>query len=176
MRKKTRPNSPGFTVIEILIVLAIAGLILLLVFLIVPALQRSARNTRRKHDAAYIADARQQHDLDGPSSSTAPNSIRTCAPPITDGSICSYIVPILSYYDPSNVTIVYNNNLTPGLPTVVTDPEKIMTVTHLVCDPTTTSGTPVGAKQLDTVILFATESGGSVASQCIQTNVFNNDS
>lgn len=45
-------NNSGFTIIEVLIVLAIAGLILLIVFLAVPALQRSARNTQRKNDVA----------------------------------------------------------------------------------------------------------------------------
>jgi prepilin-type N-terminal cleavage/methylation domain-containing protein len=35
----------GFTIIEVMIVLAIAGLILLIVFLAVPALEREARNT-----------------------------------------------------------------------------------------------------------------------------------
>ena len=44
----------GFTIIEVLIVLAIAGLILLVVFLAVPALQRNARNTTRKSDVAAI--------------------------------------------------------------------------------------------------------------------------
>lgn len=44
----------GFTIIEVLIVLAIAGLILLVVFLAVPALQRNARNTQRKEDVASI--------------------------------------------------------------------------------------------------------------------------
>ncbi len=42
----------GFTIIEVMIVLAIAGLIMLIVFLAVPALQRSSRNTQRKNDAA----------------------------------------------------------------------------------------------------------------------------
>ncbi|HSX35892.1 MAG TPA: type II secretion system protein [Patescibacteria group bacterium] len=47
-----KPKEQGFTIIEVLIVLAIAGLILLIVFLAVPALQRNARNTERKNDAA----------------------------------------------------------------------------------------------------------------------------
>jgi prepilin-type N-terminal cleavage/methylation domain-containing protein len=47
----------GFTIIEVLIVLAIAALILLIVFLAVPALQRNARNTQRKSDAANIGSA-----------------------------------------------------------------------------------------------------------------------
>jgi prepilin-type N-terminal cleavage/methylation domain-containing protein len=47
----------GFTIIEVMIVLAIAGLIMLIVFLAVPALQRTARNTSRKNDASAIAGA-----------------------------------------------------------------------------------------------------------------------
>ncbi|MGH7234275.1 MAG: type II secretion system protein [Candidatus Saccharimonadales bacterium] len=43
-------NRKGFTIIEIMIVLAIAGLIMLIVFLAVPALQRTSRNTSRKND------------------------------------------------------------------------------------------------------------------------------
>jgi prepilin-type N-terminal cleavage/methylation domain-containing protein len=47
----------GFTIIEVLIVLAIAGLIMLIVFLAVPALQRNSRNTQRQADASKIASA-----------------------------------------------------------------------------------------------------------------------
>ena len=54
--KKT-DNNKGFTIIEVMIVLAIAGLILLIVFLAVPALQRSSRNTARKSDAGHIGTA-----------------------------------------------------------------------------------------------------------------------
>ncbi len=48
-------RSQGFTIIEVMIVLAIAGLILLIVFLAVPALQRNARNVTRKNDIAGIS-------------------------------------------------------------------------------------------------------------------------
>jgi prepilin-type N-terminal cleavage/methylation domain-containing protein len=41
----------GFTIIEVLVVLAIAGLIMVVVFLAVPNLQRSQRNNARKSDA-----------------------------------------------------------------------------------------------------------------------------
>lgn len=54
---KQHKKSEGFTIIEVLIVLAIAGLILLIVFLAVPALERTARNTQRKNDAAAIGGA-----------------------------------------------------------------------------------------------------------------------
>ncbi len=47
-------NQKGFTIIEVLIVLAIAGLILLIVFLAVPALQRNSRNTQSRNAAAAV--------------------------------------------------------------------------------------------------------------------------
>lgn len=42
----------GFTIIEVVLVLAIAGLIFLMVFLALPALQRSQRDTQRKTDVS----------------------------------------------------------------------------------------------------------------------------
>ncbi len=56
MFKKLKSNR-GFTIIEVLIVLAIAGLIMLIVFLAVPALQRNQRNTARTDEAARVAAA-----------------------------------------------------------------------------------------------------------------------
>lgn len=50
-------SSEGFTIIEVMIVLAIAGLIILIVLLAVPALQRNGRNTAIKNDASAIAAA-----------------------------------------------------------------------------------------------------------------------
>ena len=57
MTTKLRKRSEGFTIIEVLIVLAIAGLILLIVFLAVPAMQRNSRNTQRRNDAAGLLGA-----------------------------------------------------------------------------------------------------------------------
>lgn len=57
MNKILRKKEEGFTIIEVLIVLAIAGLIMLIVFLAVPALQRNSRNTQRTNDVARMAAA-----------------------------------------------------------------------------------------------------------------------
>src|SRR3954468_16752581 len=54
MLKKLRTNNKGFTIIEVMIVLAIAGLIILIVLLAVPALQRNGRNTAIKNDASAV--------------------------------------------------------------------------------------------------------------------------
>lgn len=50
-------NKKGFTIIEVVLVLAIAGLIFLMVFLALPTLQRSQRDTFRKQQANMIRDA-----------------------------------------------------------------------------------------------------------------------
>ena len=45
----------GFTIIEVVLVLAIAGLIFLMVFIALPALQSSQRDTARKNDVSAVA-------------------------------------------------------------------------------------------------------------------------
>ncbi len=47
----------GFTIIEVVIVLAVAGLILAIVLIAVPALERNAVNAARKADAGRLAAA-----------------------------------------------------------------------------------------------------------------------
>ena len=54
-------NKPGFTIIEVVLVLAIAGLIFLMVFIALPALQRSQRDTQRRNDMARVATALTQY-------------------------------------------------------------------------------------------------------------------
>lgn len=47
----------GFTIIEVVLVLAIAALIFLMVFIALPALQRGQRDTGRKQDVNAVASA-----------------------------------------------------------------------------------------------------------------------
>lgn len=54
--KKGDFNLKGFTIIEVSLVLAIAGLIFLMMFIALPALQRQQRDTARKEDiTAFIS-------------------------------------------------------------------------------------------------------------------------
>ena len=53
-------HKQGFTIIEVVLVLAIAGLIFLMVFIALPALQRSQRDTQRKNDMSRILAATEQ--------------------------------------------------------------------------------------------------------------------
>jgi prepilin-type N-terminal cleavage/methylation domain-containing protein len=61
MFTKLKKQNEGFTIIEVLIVLAIAGLIMLIVFLAVPALQRNSRNTQRRNDVQAILGSFQEY-------------------------------------------------------------------------------------------------------------------
>ncbi|MCJ1965582.1 type II secretion system protein [Candidatus Nanosynbacter sp. TM7-053] len=52
-----KDNKKGFTIIEVVLVLAIAGLIFAMVFIALPALKRSQRDQSRKNDASVVASA-----------------------------------------------------------------------------------------------------------------------
>ena len=53
----TKIKNKGFTIIEVVLVLAIAGLIFMMVFVALPALQRSQRDTQRKNDLSRLNTA-----------------------------------------------------------------------------------------------------------------------
>lgn len=50
-------NIKGFTIIEVVLVLAIAGLIFLMVFIALPSLQQGQRNSARKSEASTVISA-----------------------------------------------------------------------------------------------------------------------
>ena len=84
MYKQLKKNQ-GFTIIEVMIVLAIAGLILLIVFLAVPALQRNARNTSMKNDASSLAGA--VSEFESNNSGTPPTGVtNTAGAPVITGA------------------------------------------------------------------------------------------
>ena len=53
-KQQLSQTKAGFTIIEVVLVLAIAGLIFLMVFVALPALQRSQRDTARRNDLARV--------------------------------------------------------------------------------------------------------------------------
>ena len=81
MTKANINSKKGFTIIEVVLVLAIAGLIFLMVFVALPALQRSQRDTARRNDMSRVDTSLIQYqtnnqdtgngDLPGPSDGTA---------------------------------------------------------------------------------------------------------
>lgn len=53
-------SKKGFTIIEVVIVLVIGAVIMLMVFTVVPSLQRSQRDARRQNDARRFLTAAEQ--------------------------------------------------------------------------------------------------------------------
>lgn len=54
---RKQKNKKGFTIIEVVLVLAVAGLIFLMVFVALPALQRNQRDTQRRQDYGDLSSA-----------------------------------------------------------------------------------------------------------------------
>jgi prepilin-type N-terminal cleavage/methylation domain-containing protein len=91
--KNLLKRDEGFTLIEIVLVLAIAGLILLMVFLAVSGAQRSRRDTQRKEDVSRIASQLEAYASNN--NGTYPNSAATLTTFVN-----TYLTPATSYEDP----------------------------------------------------------------------------
>jgi len=62
--KVANNNQKGFTIIEVVLVLAIAGLIFLMVFIALPALQRNQRDQQRRSDVGKMISQLTQYQTD----------------------------------------------------------------------------------------------------------------
>jgi type II secretory pathway pseudopilin PulG len=157
-----RPLIPaaGFTIVEIFIVLAIAGFIMLMVLEAIPTLERNSRNNQRKQDVQTILAAVSHWELN-----------HSGDIPITPGdNFLQYDTSRMSYYDPA--TEVISTKLTVGAsePGQPTDLDKVYVYNYQKCDPSFPGhSTPNGAGFNDVVAIYAIEAGNATASpQCEQ--------
>ena len=142
-RTKTNKQS-GFTIIEVMIVLAVAGLIMAIVFLAIPALQRSNRNTQRKNDATRLAGLVAEFQSN--------NNGKLPANVTTDiGS------PTWSSFDTAGVTIVAKST-NPGAP----NQDEMKLVTGAKCNGNTLDTVAGTARQV--VVWWGIEPSGT---QCL---------
>jgi prepilin-type N-terminal cleavage/methylation domain-containing protein len=172
-----KSNKDGFTIIEVMIVLAIAGLILLIVFLAVPALQRSSRNTQRKNDAAavgasianYIANNGGTVPTEIGSTATNTLTVGSAATPNTETATLGFYsvlaTQLLRAGADGNVNIV--TTATPGTPT---NPTQDLVIDYgYQCNGTNTG---IGnASPRTAAILYWTETGSgstAYAEQCVE--------
>jgi prepilin-type N-terminal cleavage/methylation domain-containing protein len=171
--KKRTNGQKGFTIIEVLIVLAIAGLILLIVFLAVPALQRSSRNTQRKNDAAAISSAVANFITDNGGSlpiaggtkvdATDANSVDVCSTSGCAGTGNTFEAAKLGYYTPANVSVVAGTTTATNTSTTTV---KIETGVGCNANGTATAST---LNSRTAAILYAVENTGSTgAPQCVE--------
>jgi prepilin-type N-terminal cleavage/methylation domain-containing protein len=154
MYKNLRKRTEGFTIIEVLIVLAIAGLIMLIVFLAVPALQRNSRNSSYRNEASQLLSAATEFS----------NNNNGAVPASGDATT------ILGLTKTKSIT-----NLTIGAgSTAVTPAFDAATIrTGVRCGTITGNQTHTPAASSATralVIIYAVESGsGGVVAQCTES-------
>lgn len=156
----------GFTIIEVVIVLAIASLILLIVFLAVPTLQRNSRNHQYKNEASRILAASQEfsnnNSLNFPSCSPSYPCLSSTANTDPDKILKlsnSKNITLLTLVDPTNAAA-----LTPTLSNASMQVRaRCGTVGGASVTPVTTN---VAAKNL--IVVYAIENAdGTVNAQCV---------
>ena len=167
MLKNIKRKTEGFTIIEVLIVLAIAGLILLIVFLAVPALQRNSRNTQYRSEAARILGATQEF---------VNNNNGTLPAASGSGTAGSDAAKIFALANPKNVsvlTVVASGTVTAQSPTLGATPTDILVSGGVLCGAvggTSVTPTTTGASARSVVLIYAVENAdGSVNAQCTQS-------
>ncbi|MGF7228515.1 MAG: type II secretion system protein [Candidatus Saccharibacteria bacterium] len=140
----------GFTIIEVLIVLAIAGLIMLIVFLAVPALQRNSRNTQRKNDVSNLLGAMSEYannnggSLPGAVTVTG-NQALFCA-----SGTCTAAASTpsnIGYYNSGTVSIVA------AVPGAVPNNDTVVLIKGATCN----GNTPVAGSGRSVVAYFSVE-------------------
>ena len=151
-----KTKSEGFTIIEVLIVLAIAGLILLIVFLAVPALQRNSRNTQYRNESSRILSGAQEFV----------NNNNGTLPASGDAAT------ILGNANAKNITTLTVTN--PGTATAVTPTLTTATLeTGVNCGTsggTSITPTTANAPSRKLIIIFGIEKNdGTVIAQCTES-------
>lgn len=153
----------GFTIIEVLIVLAIAGLILVIVLVAVPQLQRNQRNEGRRADAARVGTAvsNWMANNNGGIFPTATGAPKTAAL----NSVLADVGNVGQFTLTAGTTFDSVAGVSAG--TSVTNLSDIRIVTGAVCTGSGVAGS-TGATSRQFAIIYATEgNGGSAQSQCI---------
>ncbi|HYH75160.1 MAG TPA: type II secretion system protein [Candidatus Saccharimonadales bacterium] len=160
MLNNIKKRNEGFTIIEVLIVLAIAGLILLVVFLAVPALQRNSRNTQRKTDVSNTLAAVSEYV--GNNSGNVPTAVSGGSATGVNIGASSGVntVPVkLGFYDasgtPSKVT------LATGATTNATTTESLVIVTGAKCS----GSNAVAGSSRQYVILYTAEDNAKLCQE-----------
>jgi prepilin-type N-terminal cleavage/methylation domain-containing protein len=152
LSKLKKSDNKGFTIIEVMIVLAIAGLILLIVFLAVPALQRNSRNTQRKSDVGRVGSAATSIISNGSGGMAS----------LTRAAVAAE-VGNLSYYDfsvPANLTV--NIEAAGGTHAAVTSKDIVDVEGNAKC-----TGATAVYSQRQIAVLYGVESGSVVTSVCV---------
>ena len=147
MFKNLRKQAEGFTIIEVMIVLVIAAVILLIVFLAVPALQRNSRNTQRKNDVASVLSAMNEYANNN--GGKYPTTAQQQSDALANAK--------LGFYQSGNVTYGSTSTANPS------NTENAVIVVNGDC---ATSGGTVVAKNRTVAVMYTVETGSSPQNIC----------
>jgi len=159
-------DQKGFTIIEVLIVLAIAALILLIVFLAVPALQRNNRNTQRKNDVSNVLGAISEFNAN--KNGRMPQVYAGGEFRLTGGTLNSGVTPKIGFYEAGEIDFQSNNN-TPvafSSPISSTEASRMYVRTGAKCDAAGSNFTGVGASSRTIAVVYVIETSGGSTSVC----------
>lgn len=159
--KEARNKQDGFTIIEIMIVLAIAGLIMLIVFLAVPALERNSRNTARKQDASRIADA--TSNFINNNNGTLPATTSDLTTILNDaGTLGEYKLSVGSSVATNTLSITST-----AAQSALTGQDEVQVVTGATCG---TSGATVAGTSRQVALQYTIESSNGYTGNCLTVN------
>jgi prepilin-type N-terminal cleavage/methylation domain-containing protein len=115
MNVQQKNKEKGFTIIEVVLVLAIAGLIFLMVFIALPALQRSQRDTQRRDDVSKFVSQLTSYSTNNRGALPSVNDIDTF---MTSYMKTSTDATKSEFNDPTSgtaYTVLKGNSGSPGL-------------------------------------------------------------
>lgn len=159
LNKLTNRKSEGFTIIEVMIVLAIAGLIMLIVFLAVPALQRNAHNTSIRNDVAGVLAAVNEYVNNNGGVNPTTVAVASNVATVSGGVGTNPSTAKVGYLTSGS----WSTNTGTAVPA---NPGVIVVVQGVVCNATNTGSTTSGATSRNYAALFRLEGG---AAQCQTT-------
>jgi prepilin-type N-terminal cleavage/methylation domain-containing protein len=176
MHKRLKQAQQGFTIVELMIVLAVGGLILVFIFLAVPTLTRNSRNGQRKDGVLTVLRAISRYELNnsasmplacgaGGTSCFGTGSLLQGEKLIYyDGTSGSDVVVCVGSYGTG--TLVYSGSgCAPG--TAVTNTNVVSVYNYQRCDRDNPGASlSSGAGYSDVVALFAIEGSSGPISQC----------
>lgn len=148
LHKLKQQKSDGFTIIEVLIVLAIAGLIMMVVFLAVPALQRNSHNTERKSDVSALIGAVQEYENNNN------GSLPTAAADITG-------LAKTGFYQSTDIVYAKNGSAVTATPTAT---DKVTINTYSKCNGNALAAS--GATSRNVTAVYFIETSGAPQAQC----------
>ena len=155
LSKLKQRKEEGFTIIEVMIVLAIAGLIILVVLLAIPALQRNSRNTTIKNDASAVAGLIQEYQ--GANNGRLPTISGTLSDAngkVTVGTVAGQVK--------AGTEVTVGESLATGKE----DTGKIVVVLKRKCNDTGTA-LDAGANNRAVALLYNIETSGTPVQNCL---------